>query len=115
MKGVFKLITVTYSPKKHQLRIKGHAEYAPKGQDIVCAAATMIFYNLCQMFREYDEGKAFCKPPKMQFTSGRACVEVVPRTGYENWIEHDFLFALTGYRLLMAKFPDRVNLKINQN
>lgn len=109
------MITVTYSPKKHQLRIKGHAEFAPKGQDIVCAAATMVFYNLCQMIREYDQEAAFSVKPKMQFNSGRALIEVVPRADYETWIDHDFLYALTGYRLLMAQFPDRVNLKVLQH
>ncbi|MGN1419214.1 MAG: ribosomal-processing cysteine protease Prp [Acutalibacteraceae bacterium] len=108
------MIKVTYRPKKHQLKITGHANSAEKGHDLICASVSMIFYNLCQMLLEYDQEKAFAVKPKMGYTSGSAYVEVTPRDEYEAWIEHDFLYACTGIRLLEAKYPEYVYLKITE-
>lgn len=105
------MITVTYRPTKHELKIKGHAGFAEHGNDVICAAVSMVFYNLCQMLLEYDK-KAFVGKVDMQNISGSACVKVTPASGYESWIDHDFLYALTGFRMLMAQFPDYVNLKV---
>lgn len=106
------MITVTVSPNKYQLGMKGHAGYDEIGKDIICASASMVYYNLCQMMLEYDEGKAFCKKPEMQFTSGKAFLKVVPRKEYEPWIQHDFLYAVKGFQLLAAQYPEYVCLKI---
>lgn len=109
------MITVKYSPSRHQLSIRGHAGAGEKGHDIVCASASMVFYNLCQMLREYDQKKAFALPLQMQDAPGNASIRVMPHTGYETWIDHDFLYALTGFRMLMAQYPDYVNLIVTKH
>lgn len=106
------MITVTYRPDKRRLSIKGHAGAGDKGHDVICAAASMVFYNLCQMLLEYDQDKAFAKPTMMQDKPGNAYVEVTPARGYETWIDHDMLYALTGFKVLMAQHPEYVNLKV---
>lgn len=107
------MIYVTYSPKKRLLKIKGHARYAQEGHDIVCAAASMVFYNLCAMLREYDKDKAFAR---LDITDkkGNAAVEVTPKTGYELWVDHDFYYALAGFELLANKYPDYIDLKVTE-
>lgn len=107
------MITVTYRPKKRSLTIKGHANAGEKGFDIICASVSTVFYNLCQMMREYDH-KAFVKPIEMQDISGSAKLQVTPASGYETWIDHDMLYALTGFKLLAGNFPQYVNLKVMQ-
>ena len=37
------MINIRYS--KNSISLKGHANYAPKGQDIVCAGASAIFFG----------------------------------------------------------------------
>lgn len=107
------MIYVTYSPKKRLLRIKGHARFAEEGHDIVCAATSMVFYNLCAMLNEYDKGKAFIKLD-IRDKKGSAAVEVTPRAGYEAWVDHDFYYALSGFELLCNKYPDYVSLKVTE-
>ena len=106
------MITVTYRPDKRLLTIKGHAGAGDKGHDIVCAAASMVFYNLCQMLLEYNQDVVFARPPQMQDKPGNAYVEVTPATAYEAWIDHDIRYALTGFRLLEAQHPEYLNLKV---
>ena len=40
------MLVVEYWPKTAEMRVTGHAGYAPKGQDIVCAAASMLMATL---------------------------------------------------------------------
>ena len=106
------MINVTYRPDKRELKIKGHAGAGDKGHDIICAAASMVFYNLCQMLLEYDQDKAFARPTEMQDAPGNAWVRATPATGFETWIDHDMCYALTGFKLLAARHPEYVNLKV---
>lgn len=107
------MITVTYRPGKREIKIKGHAGAGDKGHDVICAAASMMFYNLCQMMlAAYDNDKAFAAPVKMQDEPGNARLQVTPATGYETWIDHDFLYALTGFHLLAERHPEYVTLKV---
>lgn len=109
------MIYVTFNPKKRQLKVKGHARFANEGHDIVCAAASMVFYNLCAMLREYDGKKAFAKPLEITDKKGNARVCVTPHTGYETWIDHDFYYAIAGFELLARKYPDYIDLKVTEN
>ena len=106
------MIYVTYRPDSRKLSIKGHAGAGEKGHDLVCAAASTVFYTLCQMLLQYDQDAAFARPTEMQDEPGNAFVRVTPKTGFETWIDHDMLFALTGFRLLAARHPDYVDLKV---
>ena len=40
------MIAALYEPGVPALRVSGHAQYAPKGADIVCAAASALLYAL---------------------------------------------------------------------
>lgn len=111
------MITVKYLPDKHKLVIRGHANYAEKGKDIICAATSMVFYNLCQMMRQYPP-EAWRKAPIMKEPLGKngiTSLEVKPTDDYETWIDHDFLFALTGFELLMGQYPEHINLVVTEH
>lgn len=104
------MITVTYSPDKRQLRMKGHAGYAEEGQDIICASASMLFYTLCQSVRSMEE--SLIKEPVMQMTKGRAVISCVPKSEHEGTIDVIFYTVLNGFHMLSQQHPEHVNLKI---
>lgn len=111
------MITVKYKPDKHTLTIKGHAGYAEAGEDIICASASMIFYNLCAMLRQYPD-EAFSMPLDMKMAKGKngvTTVKCTPSKAYESLIDHDFLYALTGFQTLSGNYPENVNLVVTQN
>lgn len=109
------MIYVTFNPKKRKLRVKGHASYAAEGHDVICAAASMVFYNLCEMLGKYDGEKAFAKPLEIVDKKGNAKLCVTPHTGYEPWIDHDFCYAISGFSLLSQKFPEYITLRVTEN
>ena len=39
------------------IRIRGHAGYAPRGQDIVCAAVTALLQTLIKSFESFTKDK----------------------------------------------------------
>lgn len=50
------MLYVRYDKKRdvHRLRVKGHAGYARKGEDIVCAACSILAYTLGQNARDLE-------------------------------------------------------------
>lgn len=46
------LINVKYSKKHDYIHVKGHANYAPKGQDLVCAGISCIMVGLCNYLKQ---------------------------------------------------------------
>ena len=47
------MIEIKYNKKQRQIECKGHAGYAPQGQDVVCAAVSAIMRMVC--FAAVDE------------------------------------------------------------
>lgn len=54
---------ITVQRKKGQITVSGHAGYAEKGHDIVCAAVSILIYNLQNSIERLTEdtvGFSFC-------------------------------------------------------
>lgn len=104
------MITVTYSAKRREMRMKGHADYSEPGNDIVCASASMLFYTLCQSLVSIEENLA--AEPKMEMTKGRAAVKCIPKTEHEGTIDVIFWTILNGFHMLAQQYPENVYLRI---
>ena len=104
------MITVTYSPEKRQIRMKGHAGYAEDGKDIICSAASTLFFTLCQSLISIEE--CLAKAPEMEKTKGIAVVSCVPKADCEETIDTIFWTVLNGFHMLANQYPDYLNLKI---
>ena len=103
------MIKIEYDSKKYELSIEGHAEYAEKGNDIVCAAVSTLFFTLGESLTQYrnllsdlqievdtDIPKIFCKPLKE----------------YEGNIALIYITVLCGLQLLSENYPDNVQIII---
>ena len=96
-------ITIT----KTSITVEGHAEYAEKGQDIVCAAVSAITCALMEWVRVNDN----LTPHS----------DVVQRDGYVRvffsnpWAWEDVReFAVMGYRMIADAYPDHVKIVYGQ-
>lgn len=90
--------------RMRRLEAYGHAGYAPAGQDIVCAGASMLMETLVYMLAGCEEADccAYREP-----TGPRVSVKL---TG--NICESDLAaieFAKNGLALLAERYPDHVN------
>lgn len=86
-----------------RLEARGHADYAPAGQDIVCAGASTLMQTLAYLLagEENAHSDAWDEEdgPRLAVTAG------VPRSP---WVEGAFDFAKTGFALLAERYPDHV-------
>ncbi|MBR5826834.1 MAG: ribosomal-processing cysteine protease Prp [Clostridia bacterium] len=106
------MIHITVSPKKLQLRIKGHADYAEPGKDIICASVSYAFYNLCQVMTDYTELGLLCKAPKMKDCSGNSFIEVIPKKEYEKNVQIVFSVIARGLEVLATNYPEFVDFRL---
>ena len=93
-------------------RAEGHAGYAPAGQDIVCAGASMLAGTLAEtMTAAYQAG----------WVGDTAIVELLADKSEVSCIADDeeafgelaraYLLIATGYRLLSINYPEYVKFK----
>lgn len=61
------------------LSMEGHAGAAPKGQDIVCAAATMLMYTIAQAALDMGSRGELQRPPSVKLDDGNACAAFWPK------------------------------------
>ena len=94
------MIKIHYNNKDISLEIIGHAGYAEKGKDIVCAAITALACTLERCIDKAREGSCEWKEGETCFTAEgtknlRPCFETV----------------VTGLQLMAEEFPDYVTIK----
>lgn len=83
------------------MEITGHANYAERGKDIVCAAASMLAQTVAK--RLEDMGVSNERDMKPGY------VRIVCRKADEN-VQNLFEFAKAGYQLLAQRCPEYVVL-----
>ena len=92
------------------MKLSGHAEQAKKGEDIVCAAASILAYTVAQALQfMYEEG-ALKKKPHIKLDEGDTVIVAKPKP--ETYAEalHTFFVAQVGYHLLARNYPKYVAL-----
>ena len=83
-----------------EMEMQGHAETAPKGQDLVCAAATMLAYTLAQSVQFLYEQGQFLEKPSIQLMDGYARIVAQPKpealaeTLMAYWVTQEGAFVL---------------------
>lgn len=92
------------------MEMQGHAMMAPKGADLVCAAATTVAYTLAQAVQFLYEQGLLEEKPKIQIADGYALVSAAPKA--EAWAETLMAFWVTqaGAYVLEHNYPQAVCL-----
>lgn len=55
MSGLWVLAMLNVEVGKYRFTAKGHADYAKRGQDIVCSASSAIALHTIELLKEYSE------------------------------------------------------------
>ena len=98
------MIRIHYSRdgKTHQLHITGHAGYAPRGQDIVCAGISALSFALLGHLRQTGTAaEAACRKG-----------ELTLRCPVGTQTDSAVSMALTGYQLIAKTYPQYVEVDI---
>lgn len=92
------------------LRLTGHAGQAEYGQDIVCAAASILAYTVAQALQYQYEDGGLRKKPHIKLEPGDTVIIAKPKPGRYEEALHTFFVAQVGYSLLAKTYPRYVEL-----
>ena len=90
---------------------QGHAGAAPKGQDLVCAAASALAETLAQAVeRLYYQGM-LRRCPRVELYEGNAEIIAAPKEPFRKEVAMVFWTVQNGIAELAASFPGNVTLE----
>lgn len=92
------------------MKLTGHAGQAEKGQDIVCAAASILAYTVAQALQFMYEQGQLQKKPHIKLTEGDTVIVAKPRKDAYAEALHTFFVAQVGYHLLSHNYSQYVTL-----
>lgn len=105
------MIRVTYYRDLNRVTVKGHAHSAERGQDLVCAATSILCYTIagfvCNMKRE---GRA--ENPVIELEEGNAEIVCVPSEAHREEITLAFDAMCGGFDLLAKSYPDNISFEM---
>ena len=93
------------------MTLKGHAGAAPKGEDLVCSAATMLAYTVAQAVQFMFEQGKLKKKPKIHIRNGEAVIIATPTEDAVAETLHAFWVAQCGIHVLQHNYPQFVKLE----
>ena len=93
------------------MTLKGHAEAAPKGEDLICASATMLAYTVAQAVQFLFESNKLKKKPKIRIRDGEAIIIATPTEEAYAEALHTFWVAQCGIHVLQHNYPKNVKLE----
>lgn len=107
------MVTVEYTQdgRSFCLQVSGHARSAPKGEDLVCCAASTLAYTGAQSALDLYTNGYLKQLPETQMVSGSA---LVAATATEEGLERTqqmFSTIVAGYALLARQYPEFIELR----
>ena len=96
--------------QKNRLTLDGHAGGGPRGQDIICAAESMLTQALLQTLIDLEEEKKCSVDWIGSAEGGYLQVDAAAAAGYEETIETCFRMTVTGLRMLEERYPEHIKL-----
>ena len=98
------MIRARYGRRNLSLCVAGHAGSAPKGEDLVCAAASILAFTAAEALR--DEGERFF--PRIVQTPGELRVSCEPTYGAHRACRRLLDTLWVGFELLARDYPEYV-------
>lgn len=104
------MITIEFKPKTFTLDITGHAEHGEKGEDIVCAAISTLFYTLAESL--YSVKEMMAEDIVFSDEDGNGHLSCKPKAEYEANVSLIYWTILNGFQLVAENYKKNVVLKV---
>ena len=92
------------------LTASGHAGAGKHGQDIVCAAISILLYALVNQLRDAEERGRVTMEWMEDSDAGSMRIHVKPRSGEETRVRAYFRVILTGLKTMAEYYPGNVSV-----
>ena len=104
------MINVKFYPKTFTLDITGHAEHGKKGEDIVCAAISTLFYTLGETL--YESRKMMAEDIVFSDECGNGHLSCKPKAEFVANVSLIYWTILTGFELVAKNYKKNVKLVV---
>lgn len=95
---------VQYDEENFSLTIDGHAGSAPKGEDLVCAAVSMLAFTLEAAVKDHMETLL----PSVYHADGKIVIRCTPAPRHKKTCRTIFRTIFAGFELLGQQYPEYV-------
>lgn len=103
------MITVRMDWHNMAIEVTGHAGAAKKGEDLICAAASMLTQALERSLHNAQQRGRLTVKAKME--EGHAKIQADPEMSCLNETKAYFRMCVTGMRMLAEEYPRYINVK----
>lgn len=97
-------VTLTKTKTQYKLEMTGHCDTAPKGYDLVCAAASILCLTMAQVLEENED--KLKKKAKIEIAEGDAKIVWQPAVKYAGALQNSLYTVMTGLRVLQHNHPE---------
>ena len=104
------MIEIKFNPETFTLDVTGHAEHGKKGEDIVCAAISTLFYSLAESL--YKIKHMMAEDVVFSDEDGNGYISCKPKDEYEANVSLIYWTILNGFELIAENYKKNVNLNI---
>ena len=105
------MIKVTYYRDDNRVIMEGHAQSAPKGEDLVCASASMLIQTLVAFVNNMKAaGQTRC--PIVKLSDGHAFIDCKAPERYKSSVTLVFDAICAGFDLLAHDYPEHISYEI---
>lgn len=91
-----------------RLEVRGHARSAPKGEDLVCAGASILAMTLAQVVSFAESNKKLKCKPQLKLVDGECVIWFIPKDKFYDELRTSFETVITGYDFLAMNYPEYV-------
>ena len=96
---------------KIEVTVKGHANAAEKGEDLICAGASVLSLTLLQVFRTMENMKFFNTKIRANVKEGYTKLVCSPKTEYYDTVLNSVVTIKTGFDVLCTMYPDFIEFE----
>ena len=106
------MINIEFNPKTFSVDITGHAEHGEKGEDIVCAAISTLFYTLGEAL--WQSASLLYEEPLVKDEEGDGYLVCHPKEEYEGNIARTYWTVLVGLQMIAEQYPKHVKFAVEE-
>lgn len=107
------MLEITVDLKQNSIRMSGHANTDERGKDLVCSAASILFYTLADTLTRLKDGLK--KEPRIRVPKDEknidAFISCHPKDAYTINFQTVYFTVVNGFQLLAESYPDNVTIK----